>query len=135
MPRGRKRIIQITPEVFEGMCRVQCTEAEIANILHCSIDTLRRWIRKTYKANYATVYANHAEIGKMSLRRAQMRMAENNPTMAIWCGKQYLGQRDKIEVDHHIESEIERELARLAATSETQVPRAAQADPEPGLVN
>lgn len=121
MPRGRKRIIQITPEVFEGMCRVQCTETEIAKILGCSIDTLRRWVRITYKANFATVYANHAEVGKLSLRRAQMRMAETIPTMAIWCGKQYLGQHDKIEIDHHIETEIERELARLAPASEAEV--------------
>ena len=32
--------------------------------------------------------------GKISLRRAQFRLAEHNAAMAIWLGKQYLGQRE-----------------------------------------
>lgn len=36
----------------------------------------------------------------MSLRRTQFKLAEKNPTMAIWLGKQYLGQRDNVEVEH-----------------------------------
>jgi len=75
----------------------------------------------------------------MSLRRAQIKTAlDGNPTMQIWLGKQYLGQHDKIEIDHHIESEIERELRRLAAvasTSETQVSGTSQGDADSGLVN
>jgi hypothetical protein len=34
----------------------------------------------------------------MSLRRWQMKMAQTNATMAIWLGKQYLGQSDRQEV-------------------------------------
>lgn len=107
MKRGRKRIIQISPDVFEGMCRVQCTESEIAKILGCSIDTLRRWVRMTYRANFATVYANHAEVGKMSLRRAQMKSAvdELNPSMLKWLGQQYLNQRDKQDVEMKVTDE------------------------------
>ena len=33
-------------------------------------------------------------------------MAENNPTMAIWLGKQYLGQRDKQETENKNETSI-----------------------------
>ena len=33
----------------------------------------------------------------MSIRRAQLKMAQNNPTMAIWLGKQFLNQLDRIE--------------------------------------
>ena len=35
----------------------------------------------------------------MSLRRSQFRIAETNPTMAIWLGKQYLGQKDRADVE------------------------------------
>ncbi|MBQ0061347.1 MAG: hypothetical protein KBT15_06205 [Bacteroidales bacterium] len=35
----------------------------------------------------------------MSLRRSQMKMAETNPTMAIWLGKQYLGQKDNRDLN------------------------------------
>lgn len=33
----------------------------------------------------------------MSLRRIQMKLAEKNASMAIFLGKQYLGQRDVVE--------------------------------------
>ena len=32
--------------------------------------------------------------GKVSLRRAQFKLAQTNPTMSIFLGKQYLGQSD-----------------------------------------
>lgn len=46
----------------------------------------------------------------MSLRRTQFKLAEKNPTMAIWLGKQYLGQRDNIEVEHKDNNGIITEL-------------------------
>ena len=33
----------------------------------------------------------------ISLRRSQFKLAEKNATMAIWLGKQYLGQRNHKE--------------------------------------
>ena len=42
----------------------------------------------------------------MSLRRTQFKLAEKNPTMAIFLGKQYLGQRDNIEVEHNAQNGI-----------------------------
>ena len=59
---------------------------EMAAILGCSVDTLER--------NYADVIDKAREGGKMTLRRHQFRMAENNVAMAIWLGKQYLGQKE-----------------------------------------
>ena len=35
----------------------------------------------------------------MSLRRIQYKLAEKNATMALWLGKQYLGQKDTFEVE------------------------------------
>ena len=49
----------------------------------------------------------------MSLRRTQFKLAEKNPTMAIWLGKQYLGQRDNIEVEHKDLSKVEELLNKI----------------------
>ena len=38
------------------------------------------------------------EKGKKSLRRTQFELAQQNATMAIWLGKQYLGQTEKQEI-------------------------------------
>lgn len=95
---GRPRI-KIDQEEFEKLCSIQCTEEEIAGWYKCSVDTIERYCNKTYKMSFAEAYKILSVKGKMSLRRSQFRIAETNPTMAIWLGKQYLGQKDRADVE------------------------------------
>lgn len=90
--------IEIDKEQFEKLCSLQCTKEEIAGFFNCSEDTIERWCKREYKDNFAVVFAKKRTTGKISLRRTQFQMAEHNVTMAIWLGKQYLGQSDKQEV-------------------------------------
>ena len=101
--RGRPRI-DINKDNFEKLCGMQCTLEEIAGYFDCSEDTIQRWCERTYGVNFAVVYKKHSVSGKMSLRRAQFRLAEKSASMAIWLGKQYLGQKDVIEADFNPES-------------------------------
>lgn len=87
--------INIDKTIFENACELQCTQAEIARLFGCSVDTIERWCRRVYDESFAELYNKLAEGGKMSLRRNQMKLSETNATMAIWLGKQWLGQRDK----------------------------------------
>ena len=96
MARPRKEIDQ---KIFENLCGLQCTEEEIASAFDCSVDTVGRWCRRTYKESFADVFKKKSAGGKISLRRAQFRLAETNATMAIFLGKQYLGQRDQPGTD------------------------------------
>ena len=84
----------------EKLANIQCTQQEIATFLGCSVDTLQR------DEKFCGLYKKGKENGKMSLRRIQFKIAEKNPTMAIWLGKQYLGQRDSF--DNLDNEEIER---------------------------
>lgn len=93
--RPRKEINQ---KLFENLCGIQCTEAEICGVLECSEDTLNRWCKRTYKMTFADTYKSKSQVGKSSLWRAQWKLAEKNASMAIWLGKQYLGQRDIVEL-------------------------------------
>ena len=56
--------------------------------------------------------------GKLSLRRKQIQIMEetNNSTMAIWLGKQILGQTDKQEIvqDINIEERKVLDISRLS---------------------
>lgn len=90
--------IEIDKEQFEKLCSIQCTIGEIAGFFGCSVDTIERWCKREYKEGFADIYAKKRGIGKISLRRSQFRMAETNPTMAIWLGKQYLGQCERQEI-------------------------------------
>lgn len=98
--------IKIDQKQFENLCKMQCTEKEIMSWFDVSKDTLIRWCKATYGCDFATIYEQKKEGGKIALRRYQLQLAEKNPTMAIWLGKQYLKQRDNIEVEHNAQNGI-----------------------------
>jgi transposase len=88
--------IEINKEHFENLCNMQCTLEEIAGFFKCSKDTIERWCERTYEEGFADTYKKYSQNGKISLRRYQFKLAEKNASMAIWLGKQYLGQTDVI---------------------------------------
>lgn len=102
MSRPRK---EIDKKTFEALCRYQCTLAEISGIFDVSEDTIRRFCKREYGKPFDETWGALHKVGLMSLRRAQFKIAETNATMAIWLGKQYLGQSDKSEFN--IEDKIE----------------------------
>lgn len=87
--------IEINQEHFESLCGIQCTLEEIASFFKCSEDTIERWCKRELKMSFAEAFKRYSVGGKISLRRWQFKMAEHNVSMAIWLGKQYLGQRDQ----------------------------------------
>lgn len=91
MARPRK---EINREEFRKLCVLQCTEEEIAGWFECSVDTIERWCKREYHETFAEIYKRYSADGKTSLRRYQFALAKTNATMAIWLGKQWLGQRD-----------------------------------------
>ena len=95
---------KIDKKQFEKLCALFCTEEDIANFFGCSIDTVNNWCKRTYKdengeeMTFSDVYKKANSNGKVSLRRYQFELSKKNATMAIWLGKQYLGQRDNIDI-------------------------------------
>ena len=93
---GRPRI-EIDENDFKKLCGLQCTLVEIASFFGCSEDTIERWCKRELKMTFAEAFKKHSASGKISLRRWQFKMAEHNCSMAIFLGKNWLGQSDKIE--------------------------------------
>ena len=97
--KGGRPPVPIDKEQFEKLCAIQATEEEIAGWFKCSEETIRRWCKKTYGLQFCEVYKRLSANGRISLRRTQFKIAEaGNATMAIWLGKQILGQRDRQDV-------------------------------------
>lgn len=80
--------------VFEELCFIQCTSSEVASVLRISVETLYDRVIKNYNEHYSVVYKRYSDGGKSSLRRNQFNLSKTNAAMAIWLGKQYLGQKD-----------------------------------------
>ena len=104
MSTGRPRA-KIDRNEFEYLCRIMCTEEEIAGFFNIHIDTLCNWCKRTYGETFSEVYKKISSQGKCSLRRFQFKMAEKNATMAIWLGKQWLGQKDTIDATATIQAD------------------------------
>jgi hypothetical protein len=106
---------QISAHDVELLASVFCTQQEIAEKLGCSVDTLMRRFAESYKKGLADA--------KTSLRRHQFMLAKKNAAMAIFLGKNYLGQRDTVNLDvRELDAEIERELALLGSREEAETP-------------
>ena len=109
---------EIDKEQFEEMCRIHCTKSEICGILRVSEKTLNEWCKRVYDVTFSLAYKNFSDEGKMSLRRSQWRMSEKNPTMAIWLGKQELGQKDQVEQKIEVDKKLDNLTAALKSAAE-----------------
>lgn len=111
MPRHKKEIDQRN---FESLCALQCTKDEICFFFD-NIDekTLTRWCKDTYNMGFSEIYKIKSVNGKISLRRYQFELAKKSAAMAIFLGKNYLGQRDSFpeEIDAN---EINKSLQNIA---------------------
>lgn len=78
---------------------MQASCQEIAASFHVSTDTLVRRIKENFGMTFAELKERCDSPAKLSLRRFQFKLAEKNATMAIWLGKQWLGQRDNERIE------------------------------------
>ena len=92
-------IIELDQEQFEKLCELQCTKLEICGWFRITDKTLENWVKRTYKRGFSEVYAEKKGVGLIALRRAQFQLAQKNAAMAIFLGKNYLGQRDSLEFE------------------------------------
>ena len=105
MARPKKVINQ---KQFESLCAIQCTQEEICNVLDVTDKTLTRWCNEVYNLSFSEVYEQKRDIGRMSLRRNQFKLAEGgNTTMQIWLGKQVLKQSENPVMDNIKLKELE----------------------------
>jgi len=83
-----------TIKTIEGLAKIQCTQGEAAAVLGIDRTTLLAFLKRNPEARKR--WEAGLESGKASLRRNQFKLSETNAAMAIWLGKQYLGQREPV---------------------------------------
>lgn len=94
MGRPKKKIEK---KSFEQLCALQCTIEEMCCFFEVDDKTLSAWCKETYNKRFSEIFKIKRGKGLISLRRNQFRLAEKNPSMAIFLGKNYLQQRDNPE--------------------------------------
>jgi hypothetical protein len=78
-------------KLIEELASIFCTQEEIATILGVNRSTLFR------DEQFSNIYSKGHSVAKQSLRRKQFKLADTNAYMAVFLGKQYLGQKDNVD--------------------------------------
>ena len=96
-PGAGRKAIKIDLIELEKLASLWCTDAEFAAWFRVSIRTIES---RRKQPQFADAISRGRAKGQISVRRAQMRLLDaGNATMAVWLGKQLLGQRDVTPVE------------------------------------
>jgi len=90
---------EINWDKFETACDLLATKDEICGLLNVSDSTLSRHVKQKYDSTFEEVLKSRGSSAKVSLRRIQFKLAEKSAGMAIFLGKNYLGQKDTHEIE------------------------------------
>lgn len=94
-------------KAFQDLVGLGCSQEEICWFFRdetgkpANIDTLTRWCKRTFGMTFQEYFAKNGYMAlKIKLRRNQFKLSEKNAAMAIFLGKNYLGQKDYFESDN-----------------------------------
>ena len=102
--RGRPTI-NFDKKQFTDLVALGCTQEEICWFFRdgtgkvANVDTLSRWCKREFGVNFQEYSKQNSLMAlKIQLRRNQFEMSKHSVPMAIWLGKQYLGQKEQQEI-------------------------------------
>jgi hypothetical protein len=97
MPKPK---VEIDLDEFYKLCRLQCTQEEIAAWFGVSESTIARRVANVGRMfkDYRDAWTRGRAEGRISVRRAQFQaMLAGDKTMLVWLGKQLLEQKDSVK--------------------------------------
>ena len=94
--KGGRPAFEFSPKVLQqihDLASYMCTKEEVANIIGCHRTTLYR------NEQALEAYNKGVNVAKQKIRKTQFDIATklNSSIMAMWLGKVYLGQTDKMQ--------------------------------------
>lgn len=101
MPRTGRPKKEYDKKTFSDLIGIGCGAEEICWVFRddagkpTNIDTLSRWCVREFGMTFQEYRRQNGAMAlKIRLRNAQMKLAERSAAMAIFLGKNYLGQTD-----------------------------------------
>ena len=129
--KGGRPAFEFSPKVLQqihDLASYMCTKEEVANIIGCHRTTLYR------NEQALEAYNKGVNVAKQKIRKTQFDIATklNSSIMAMWLGKVYLGQTDKIQTNDDnaplpiydiIEHEEPKEVIELKEVQNDTIPK------------
>jgi methylphosphotriester-DNA--protein-cysteine methyltransferase len=107
-------------KTFQDLVGLGCNQEEICWYFRdetgkpANIDTLTRWCKRTFNMTFQEYFKENGFMAmKIQLRKNQFELSKRSAAMAIWLGKQYLDQKDSIEVESSITDNTREEIGVL----------------------
>lgn len=123
MARTGRPKIEYDAKTFVDLIGLGCGADEICWFFRdekgkpANIDTLSRWCNRTFGMSFQEFRTQNGAMAlKIKVRRNQLKLSEKSAAMAIFLGKQYLGQKDNpVEVTHTVSTidEITQKIFKL----------------------
>lgn len=117
-------------KTFEDLVGLGCTQEEICWFFRdetgrsVNVNTLTSWCKRTFGCTFQEYFRENGRMAlKIKLRRNQMKLSEKSAAMAMFLGKNYLGQRDAVEYEDKISQDKLQQIlesVRAEAMSETE---------------
>lgn len=123
MPDKKKMgrpVKEFDKKTFVDLVGLDCDQKEICWFFRddtgkpANIDTLSRWCKREFGMTFQEFSReNKGMAAKIKLRQNQLKLSERSAVMAIFLGKNLLGQRDDPQVDTAAGNELLQSLAEL----------------------
>lgn len=123
MPDKKKMgrpVKEFDKKTFVDLVGLDCDQKEICWFFRddtgkpANIDTLSRWCKREFGMTFQEFSReNKGMAAKIKLRQNQLKLSERSAVMAIFLGKNLLGQRDDPQVDTAAGNELLQSLADL----------------------
>lgn len=112
-------------KLFVDLVGIGCDQEEICWVFRepngkpANIDTLTRWCKREFDMTFQEYSRkNRYMAAKIKLRQNQMKLSEKSASMAIFLGKNLLGQRDDPPIDSGFANELLKSLTELVKSGD-----------------
>ena len=105
---------------LDKLLGLQCTLKECAFYFNCSEDTIERAVKRDKDMSFAEYRELKRSAGLISLRRYQFQLAQKSAVMAIFLGKQWLGQKDTTDTDETTLLRLDELLKEVRANAQKE---------------
>lgn len=119
---GRHKTV-ISPAAMkkaEGYARLNCLNGTICGLMGWD----KQWLDT--RPDILTKLTKKRQQHKLDVRKAQSKQL-NTPVMAIWLGKNTLGQTDKLKTEHDVSKDTAKLLGLIDGQSKGKLPNPSEA--------
>lgn len=113
----------ITQEELEDLLVCMCEKQEVCDYFNCQEKDLDKFCKQTYNKTFAQLSKEKKALGKANLRKLQFEHAKSSVNMAVWLGKQYLGQEEKQKIQKDMTFNIINDIPKTAPNAYNETPK------------